>query len=61
MRDCLDFAKRARYRKVTLWTQSSLTAARRIYESFGFRLVRSEMHADFGPREAAETWELALK
>lgn len=59
--ECLAFARTAGYRKVTLWTQSSLTAARHIYEARGFQLVGSKMHSDFGPREAAETWELALK
>ena len=59
--ECIAFARGAGYRKITLWTQSSLTAARHIYESRGFRLVGSKMHRDFGPREAAETWELVLK
>jgi GNAT superfamily N-acetyltransferase len=59
--ECIAFAKPAGYRKITLWTQSSLAAARHIYESTGFRLVDSREHADFGPPEAAETWELVLK
>lgn len=59
--ECIGFARNAGYRKITLWTQSSLVAARHIYEKSGFRLVASKEHADFGPREAAETWELALK
>jgi DNA-binding MarR family transcriptional regulator/ribosomal protein S18 acetylase RimI-like enzyme len=58
---CIGFAHKAGYRKITLWTQSSLVAARHIYQKCGFRLVDSKEHADFGPREAAETWELALK
>jgi GNAT superfamily N-acetyltransferase len=58
--ECLRFARDAGYEKVTLWTQSSLVAARHIYESAGFRLVESKVHADFGPREAAEIWELSL-
>jgi GNAT superfamily N-acetyltransferase len=59
--ECLRFASEAGYEKVTLWTQSSLTAARHIYESAGFRMVESKVHADFGPAEAAEIWELPLK
>jgi GNAT superfamily N-acetyltransferase len=59
--ECLAFARRAGYSKVTLWTQSSLTAARHIYEAFGFQLVDSIVHSDFGPEEAAETWELILR
>jgi GNAT superfamily N-acetyltransferase len=59
--ECLRFAREAGYTSVTLWTQSSLTAARHIYETFGFRMTSSKTHADFGPREAAETWELDLE
>ena len=59
--ECLAFARKAGYSKVTLWTQSSLTAARNIYEAFGFQLVDSIVHSDFGPEEAAETWELILR
>jgi GNAT superfamily N-acetyltransferase len=58
--ECIAFARSAGYRKITLWTQSSLTAARHIYERTGFQLVSSEAHENFGPREAAETWELSL-
>ena len=59
--ECIDFARAAGYERITLWTQSSLIAARHIYEAFGFQLIDSTMHADFGPREAAETWELSLR
>jgi len=58
--ECIAFAEFAGYRKITLWTQSSLVAARHIYESRGFELIDSSEHSDFGPREAAETWELLL-
>jgi DNA-binding MarR family transcriptional regulator/N-acetylglutamate synthase-like GNAT family acetyltransferase len=59
--ECIEFARGAGYRKITLWTQSSLSAARHIYETAGFRMTGSKVHSDFGPREAAETWELVLK
>jgi GNAT superfamily N-acetyltransferase len=58
---CIEFARTAGYDRITLWTQSSLHAARHIYESRGFQLIDSTVHADFGPRESAETWELVLK
>jgi DNA-binding MarR family transcriptional regulator/GNAT superfamily N-acetyltransferase len=58
--ECIAFARDAGYRKITLWTQSSLAAARHIYQATGFELKRTKRHADFGPREVAETWELAL-
>jgi DNA-binding MarR family transcriptional regulator/GNAT superfamily N-acetyltransferase len=59
--ECLAFARRARYRKMVLWTQSELLAARRIYEATGFHLVDRERHDSFGRRGlVAETWETAL-
>ena len=38
------FASRAQtgYRKITLWTQSNLLAARHIYKNAGFRLVKEK-------------------
>ena len=60
MRQCVAFARAARYRKVTLWTNSVLDAARHIYESQGFRLVKEEAHQSFGKHLVGENWELAL-
>jgi DNA-binding MarR family transcriptional regulator/ribosomal protein S18 acetylase RimI-like enzyme len=57
---CLDFARRKGYRKMTLWTQSHLTAARAIYESRGFRLVKSEPNAAYGKQLTSEIWERRL-
>ena len=44
VRECVRFARRCGYRKVVLWTQSELAAARGIYEKAGFRLVSHEPH-----------------
>lgn len=57
---CIDFARIKRYRKITLWTNSVLRAARGIYEKTGFRLVQSEPHESFGQKLIGETWELRL-
>lgn len=57
---CIEFARAAGYRQITLWTQSTLTAARHVYEQAGFRLTHEEAHKSFGRDLVAQTWELAL-
>ena len=58
--ECVKFARQAGYKKVTLWTQADLYAARAIYAKAGFKRVRSEAHHSFGKDLVAETWELKL-
>jgi DNA-binding MarR family transcriptional regulator/GNAT superfamily N-acetyltransferase len=58
--ECIDFARACGYRKITLWTQSILTAARKIYQDAGFALVASEPHRSFGQNLIGETWEIKL-
>ncbi len=58
--ECVRTARRLGYRKLTLWTQQTLEAARRIYQQAGFRLVGSEPHHSFGHDLIGETWELEL-
>jgi DNA-binding MarR family transcriptional regulator/N-acetylglutamate synthase-like GNAT family acetyltransferase len=58
--ECTRFARHAGYRKIVLWTNSILHAARHIYEEKGYHLVRRESHHSFGHDLIGETWELKL-
>jgi DNA-binding MarR family transcriptional regulator/GNAT superfamily N-acetyltransferase len=60
VQECIDFARRAGYRKIALWTQSNLTAARHIYHKTGFKRVESKPQRLFGHKLVSETWELGL-
>ncbi|MGC1371598.1 MAG: helix-turn-helix domain-containing GNAT family N-acetyltransferase [Candidatus Sulfotelmatobacter sp.] len=59
--ECVRFARQAGYKKIVLWTQSELHAARHLYENAGFKLAGEKRHDSWG-REGlvAETWELKL-
>jgi DNA-binding MarR family transcriptional regulator/GNAT superfamily N-acetyltransferase len=58
--ECIAFARACGYRKITLWTQSILLAARKIYQDEGFVLVADEANRSFGQSLISETWELEL-
>jgi len=59
--ECVRFARASGYTKLTLWTQSELDAARKIYERAGFTCVDRSRHDSFGRKGlVAETWELRL-
>ena len=59
-RACLAFARKVGYRKMELWTQSHLDAARAIYAAEGFRRQSTEKHRSFGKRLTAEVWVKSL-
>jgi DNA-binding MarR family transcriptional regulator/GNAT superfamily N-acetyltransferase len=58
--ECIAFARDKGYRKLVLWTQSNLAAARAIYKAAGFRLAKREPHNSFGYDLTGEYWELEL-
>jgi DNA-binding MarR family transcriptional regulator/GNAT superfamily N-acetyltransferase len=58
--EAVRFAREVRYRKLTLWTHTVLTAARHVYERAGFKLTDQWTHDMFGKQLSAETWDLQL-
>ncbi|MFZ1909753.1 MAG: GNAT family N-acetyltransferase [Burkholderiales bacterium] len=57
---CIRHARRCGYRKIVLWTQSNLSAARAIYAKSGFELVRKARHRGFGHELVGEYWQRRL-
>jgi DNA-binding MarR family transcriptional regulator/GNAT superfamily N-acetyltransferase len=60
VQECESFARTHRYRRIRLWTNSVLLAARAIYQSAGYRLTGRERHTSFGKGLVGETWEMDL-
>jgi DNA-binding MarR family transcriptional regulator/GNAT superfamily N-acetyltransferase len=58
--ECLRFAERSGYSRITLWTNDVLLAARRIYERAGFVCDRREPHHSFGHDLVGEYWSRDL-
>jgi len=58
--ECERFARQLGYRRIRLWTNSLLLAARGIYQRAGYKLLASEPHHSFGHDLVGETWELEL-
>ncbi|MFM9428396.1 DNA-binding MarR family transcriptional regulator/GNAT superfamily N-acetyltransferase [Variovorax sp. GrIS 2.14] len=58
--ECIAFARAKGYRKIVLWTNSCLVAARGIYARRGFELVKSAPYEGFGQKLVGETWSLKL-
>lgn len=58
--ECIAFARAKGYRKLALWTNGHLEAARAIYQSRGFRLTHTEPYPAHGQDLVSETWELTF-
>jgi N-acetylglutamate synthase-like GNAT family acetyltransferase len=59
--ECVRFGRQAGYKKMVLWTQSELGAARHLYKEAGFRVVGQQRHNSWGRRGlVAEIWERKL-
>lgn len=56
----VEFARAAGYRRMVLWTNDPLAAARRIYHARGFRLVDEERHHSFGVDLVGQNYALSL-
>jgi GNAT superfamily N-acetyltransferase len=57
---CVEFARRAGYKQMVLWTNDVLVSARRIYQAYGFRLIEELPHHSFGHDLVGQTWALQL-
>lgn len=58
--EAVSFARRAGYRRMMLWTNHPLAAARHIYLAAGFQLVSEEQHHSFGADLTGQVYELDL-
>ena len=57
---CLQFARKAGYERMELWTNDPLTAARHVYLARGFALTGEEPHRSFGADLVGQTYERSL-
>lgn len=59
--ECIAFARSKGYRKMALWTNRNLHAARGIYARRDFKLIKSEPYRGYGGHSlVGEIWELKL-
>jgi DNA-binding MarR family transcriptional regulator/GNAT superfamily N-acetyltransferase len=60
VQECTRFARQVGYKRIVLWTNSELKAARGIYEQEGYKLLKREPHPVFAKGQFGEEWELSL-
>ncbi len=56
--ECIEFAQSMGYQKLILWTSDALVAARKLYKSAGFQLMKKDTHIMLGPPMMGQAWEL---
>ena len=59
--ECIEFAKKAGYSRMRLWTNDILISARKIYQAAGFYLIEEEKHSSWGKPLTSQTWEMRLR
>lgn len=57
---CMDFARRAGYRRMELWTHASHIAACALYARNGWRLTASKAVRSFGQDLVEQSWKIDL-
>jgi len=60
VQECIRFAREAGYKKIVLWTNGRLDAARRIYEKEGFNKTAEQPDPVFEDGSLAQVWEKEL-
>lgn len=61
VQEAIGFARSAGYRRMVLWTNDILHAARGIYIAAEFKLIAEEKHHSFGQDLVGQNWELDLE
>ena len=60
MEAAVNFCRAGRYSMIFLWTTSNLTAAARLYDSFGFHITEETTHEMWGAMVTEQRYELNL-
>jgi GNAT superfamily N-acetyltransferase len=59
--ECVEFAQRAGYERMVLWTNDPLVSAARIYLAAGFRLISEEPHRNYGANLVEQIYEMEFR